>query len=343
MEGRLRCQVLKPRDRQCQRRVIALVLTLTLLGALATGPRAQGEEPVRIRAFVALDAGSHLWGLGENATRISFLLNSISPGGRNVSIQVIPQDHITPGGLVDYFNNLADVRPNDVLIYYYAGHGATDPKIGHFFQTSGGDLPRSALRAAILRHRPRLAVMLTDCCSSAARFQPPRRLPAPRPGAAAPPPGVSKLMQCLFFEHQGLVDITGATYDARTGKGEFGWYGPQGGVFTSALADALLFTPFEEIDASHDGFVTWTEFERTLRKIELETFRRYKDDRLQEAAADPTSDRKTVKMLLDQPAQTPQAFSLAQPLSNQAAGEQFAADLGVTFELVPYQGAQERG
>ena len=50
-------------------------------------------------------------------------------------------------------------------------------------------------------------------------------------------------MRCLFFEHRGLVDITGATYDARTGKGEFGWYGPQGGVFTTALTDALLFSP----------------------------------------------------------------------------------------------------
>ena len=261
----------------------------------------------------------------------------IAPNSGAVQVQAIPQDQITPIGLIGYFNALSDVRANDVLIFYYAGHGATDPRIGHFFQTSGGDLPRSAPCAAILRRQPRLAVMLTDCCSSAARFRPPKTAPAPGAAAPAAPPGMSKLMRCLFFEHRGLVDITGATYDARTGKGEFGWYGPQGGVFTTALTDALLFTPFEEIDASRDGFVTWTEFDRAVRKIELQTFRRYKQDRLREAATSPEDDKKTVKLLLDQPGQTPQAFSLGVAEGGSPAGEYLAGNLGVYYELKPYQ------
>jgi hypothetical protein len=300
---------------------------------------AQESPPVRIRAFLALDAGSHLWGLDQNATRIEFLLQMIAPNSGTVHVQEIPQTQITPTGLISYFNALNDVKPTDVLIFYYAGHGATGPRIGHFFQTSGGDLPRSELRAAITRQQPRLAVMLTDCCSSAARFRPPKTAPAP--GAAAPgaPPGVSKLMRCLFFEHRGLVDITGATYDARTGKGEFGWYGPQGGVFTTALTDALLFSSFEEIDASRDGFVTWTEFDRALRKFERQTFDRYKQDRLREAAAGPDDDKKTVKLLLDQPAQTPQAFSLGFSVGVSPGGEHLAGNLGVYYELKPYSSA----
>jgi hypothetical protein len=300
---------------------------------------AQESLPIRIRAFLALDAGSKLWGLDQNATRIEFLLQMIAPNTGAVVIQAIPQAQITPTGLISYFSALSDVRSTDVLIFYYAGHGATDPRIGHFFQTSGGDPPRSQLRASILRLRPRLAVMLTDCCSSADRFRLPKGAPAP--GAAAPgaPPGISKLMRCLFFEHRGLVDITGATYDARTGKGEFGWYGPQGGVFTTALTDALLFTPFEEIDASRDGFVTWTEFDRALRKIERQTFQRYKQDRLREAAASPDDDKKTVKLLLDQPAQTPQAFSLGVADGVSQTGEHLAGNLGVYYELKPYHSA----
>ena len=145
---------------------------------------AQESAPVRIRAFLALDGGSHLWGLDQNATRIEFLLQMIAPNSGAVQVQAIPQAQITATGLISYFNALNDVRPTDVLIFYYAGHGATDPRIGHFFQTSGGDLPRSELRAAIMRQQPRLAVMLTDCCSSAAQFRP--RKTAPAPGAAAP-------------------------------------------------------------------------------------------------------------------------------------------------------------
>jgi PDZ domain len=300
---------------------------------------AQETQPGRIRAFLALDAGSRLWGLDQNATRIEFLLQMIAPNSGAVDVQAIPQARITPAGLIGYFNALNDVKPTDVLIFYYAGHGATDQRIGHFFQTSAGDLPRSELRAAIMQKRPRLAVMLTDCCSSAARFRPPKTPPAPGATAPGAPPGMSKLMRCLFFEHRGLVDITGATYDARTGKGEFGWYGPQGGVFTTALSDALLFSSFEEIDASHDGFVTWTEFDRTLRKLELQTFNRYKQDRLREAAASPDDDKKTVKLLLDQPAQTPQAFSLGVASGGSPAGEHLAGNVGVYYEMKPYQSA----
>jgi hypothetical protein len=316
-----------------------LVCVLCLTAVQGGDLPAQEAQPVRIRAFLALDAGSRLWGLAENASRIEFLLRSISPDDNVVSIQWIHQGQITPDGLINFFNALNDVRPTDVLIFYYAGHGATDPRIGHFFQTSGGDLPRSALRAAVLRQRPRLAVMLTDCCSSAARFRPPQRAPAPGAPAPGAGPGVSKLMRCLFFEHRGLVDITGATYDHRTGKGEFGWYGPQGGIFTIALTEALQFTPFEEIDASHDGFVTWTEFDRALRKISLETFQRYKQERLREAAADPNNDKKTLKLLLDQPTQSPQAFSLGLPVGASSAGEHLAGNLGVFYELKPFQGA----
>jgi hypothetical protein len=147
-------------------------------------------------------------------------------------------------------------------------------------------------------------------------------------------------MRCLFFEHRGLVDITGATYDHRTGKGEFGWYGPEGGIFTTSLADALLFKPFDELDASHDGFVTWNELERALRRISVENFRRYKGERLREAAQDPSADKKTVRLLLNQPAQTPQAFSLGLPDQAGQAGEQFAGSLGIYYELVPHQGSR---
>jgi hypothetical protein len=83
------------------------------------GPRlaAQETQPVRIRAFLALDADSHLWGLDQNATRIEFLLQMIAPNSGAVHVQAIPQAQITPAGLTGYFDALNDVKPTDVLIF----------------------------------------------------------------------------------------------------------------------------------------------------------------------------------------------------------------------------------
>ena len=92
------------------------------------------------------------------------------------------------------------------LFFYYCGHEAFDKQKGHYLYTSGGDITRAEIRNILNNTGARSIVMVTDCCSSLASFEPPvRRIPAKW-----------KVFHKLFFEHTEVVDMTAAT------EGEFG-------------------------------------------------------------------------------------------------------------------------
>src|SRR5436309_13791393 len=55
--------------------------------------------------------------------------------------------------------------PEDTVLVYYAGHGAIDASSGHYLRMSSGRLPRSAVQAAMKRHRVRLPVLITESCA----------------------------------------------------------------------------------------------------------------------------------------------------------------------------------
>lgn len=212
------------------------------------------------------------------------------------TIDTIEGDAVTPQNILDYYRNL-DVEPGagDALFFYYAGHGGWDAEKynriderGHFLATSGGSLPRSELRAAMLAKQPNAAFLITDCCSNIAGVTPPaRREPAEWEG-----------FQKLFFGHVGLYDIQAAT------RSELGWAGDGGFLFTGVLTK-LLCEPDEKL--SLDGFppLSWSSFYLVLRE---ETVRGFK---LAQSAADaaggPRNDPFDIR---DSNAQTPQALYL---------------------------------
>src|SRR5262249_38115654 len=66
--------------------------------------------------------------------------------------------------VLKYYQDLK-VEPNETLVFYYAGHGAYDTSKGHLLTFVQGDLPRASLMAAMQKHKPRLTVVLTDCCA----------------------------------------------------------------------------------------------------------------------------------------------------------------------------------
>jgi hypothetical protein len=194
----------------------------------------------------------------------------------------LDEEDVSPQSIINYYRNI-DVGNDDVLVFYYAGHGGWDVNRGHFLAMSGRDFFREDLRAAMTGRHARSIIILTDCCSNYGEFTPPaRRAPAKWPG-----------FQNLFFQSRGIVDIQAAS------ESQFGWLSrDEGGFFTSALT-YLLCEPIGDLEADKDGFLTWNEFFPQLRDATDRNF-----DKAKEQAPNDADIKGST-------AQVPQAFNLA--------------------------------
>src|SRR5207244_3647167 len=134
------------------------------------------------------------------------------------------------------------VDDDDAVMVFYSGHGVVDENGHHIFATSGGSLERDELRSKLIDLKVRLAVLVSDTCSSyeGQVAVAPRRVPAVWAG-----------FNDLFFKSSGLVDITAAT------PGEFAWsQRDKGGFFSIAFAHALCL-PKDSFDVDGDDPLTW--------------------------------------------------------------------------------------
>ncbi len=77
-------------------------------------------------------------------------------------VKRIGQDSLSPQLINSSLDGMEDVGSNDALLFYYSGHGGTDPNTGHFLATSGGNLLRSDLLSAMKSKSPRLIVVLSQ-------------------------------------------------------------------------------------------------------------------------------------------------------------------------------------
>ena len=141
-----------------------------------------------------------------------------------------------------------DFNPKtDTILFYYSGHGLYDPEKGHVLKTPGKVLLRTELREAVLKCQPRLAVIITDCCSEV------RALSTVQLRGA--PSAASEIVDALFFTPVGLIDINSCSQGQLAGGG----VPKTGGFFTKALFD-LMGSPIDEIELKKDNAVTWREF-----------------------------------------------------------------------------------
>ena len=224
-----------------------------------------------------------------------------------ITVEELPQSMMNPDNILGYYQNLR-VEPNEAIVFWYAGHGGTDPMRGHFLGVSGGSLERSRLVEVMRSKNARLTVILTDCCSNLAQMESTRRLTAGSDWSDA--------LLDLFFRHRGVVDITAATFDATRidpitgapGVGEFGWYlSGVGGLFTNSIVELLSSGRPDRLDRSGDGFLDWSEFVDGL------TDRMRRDySKLRQPAIEGrlSQEELTTRLLIGQTTQTPQSFSL---------------------------------
>lgn len=145
--------------------VIAVGLML-LPSPVAAQPQAEASK---VRVLLVLDTDDSMgatWGLdGENVKAL--IENMVAKQGLQGRVTI---DHFTGAmctakKVLDYYNAL-DTNPDEALFFYYSGHGGYHKDKGHFMAFTRGQLFRNDLLKAMDKRKPRLRVVLTDCCAN---------------------------------------------------------------------------------------------------------------------------------------------------------------------------------
>jgi hypothetical protein len=158
--------------------------------------------------------------------------------GLNVATTEVDGANFSCKSIIDAVDGI-NVSADDVVFFYYAGHGfrrdSSQTQFPEFFCGGPRD-PTEALSQAVdgikaRQQQPRLIIAIADACNKITE-------PAPAAAAAPEPPGDRKgaLLQ-LFKAYRGTLIMSGAI------PGEYSWYmtagASLGGFFTNQLLVAI--------------------------------------------------------------------------------------------------------
>jgi hypothetical protein len=281
---------------------VPLVAALTLAWAVFPGRAAADLPPAaaRVRILLIIDTHGHNADLNGFASDQDSMKKVVKEAMRDQNLEdrytldILSGADATPARVLAYYRDLK-VAPADALLCYYSGHGGAHKGGDHFLAMKGGQLPRAELRRAMQAKRPRLLVLLSDCCADFGDVPLSRLLlddPFTKEAKKKPAPGArqntlrrprGETLRHLLFHGRGVVDITACDL----GKVAFSSR-RRGGYFTLTLA-SLLRTDADRFDADGDGLVGWGQFFTVLQ----ETTRRHARNNAY--------------------AQTPRAFALGMP------------------------------
>ena len=277
-------------------------------------------ESRRIRAVLVVDTETKLQALKNNLEMMLAILEPFRAEGR-CDITVLTDERATAAEMRSAIRAEGDAS-GDTLLVYYTGHGLTDLGRGHALNfTRGPHLLRADVREEMAALRPRLGVLLTECCSVLDVLPPSKMGKPPMPGDRL------RIARSLLLRTRGVVDINSSSFEPHEGLNEASILCDSGGLFTSAILDSVLNAIFAKLDENHDGLLTWGEF---LPLVKAQVKLRYRSVRigLIEAATLPPGAgihvaKDIAERLLKQPNQTPQAFALDGPTRTILTGPPF--------------------
>ena len=242
-----------------------IFLALAVFAALAQNAMA-ANEATRARILLVIDTdteGAKDFGATHDRDHMrSALEKHLKHDHLKYTLDILQGSSVTKDKILNYYKNLK-TNSNETLFFYYTGHGGMSAKYGQFLALHRGTLWRSELRAAMMAHSPRLAVILTDCCSSgiASNVKLPSEGTAPKwitnPGKLQP---TGNPIRDLLYRHEGLV-VIGAAKQGTTASGNK----KDGSYMTSAFVHLLDKAPGTFGPAKKDGFVEWAEMFNSLR------------------------------------------------------------------------------
>jgi GH25 family lysozyme M1 (1,4-beta-N-acetylmuramidase) len=219
-----------------------IVLTAVWLGFFGGSDRSIAQTVHAILVADTLDPTIGA-GVAENKANIaSFLGNVKSLTGLNVAMTEVDGANFTCKSIIDAINGLT-VSADDVVFFYYAGHGfrrdSTQTQFPEFFCGGPRDPTETLLQAvdSIKAKQPRLTIAIADACN---------KITEPALAAAAALPGVDRkgaLLQ-LFKVYRGTLIMSGAI------PGQFSWYMTAGASLGGFFTNQLLVAINQNIDRS---------------------------------------------------------------------------------------------
>lgn len=238
--------------------MVVLLLSLTLVGNAAQAANSF------LHVLLVMDTNDESIGRGcqTGLDLLSEVLGEIRDGREDkMKVWALKGEDATPERVLAAVSNIG-VKPDHALLVFYAGHGGMTERSEHYLIPNNKVLYRDALREEMDRTGAALQVLLTDCCSNVFGVEPPnRRIPAEW-----------QVFKQLFFESEGVIDVTAAqpgtfSWTSNAGKDEGG-----GGFFTRAFAN-LLCKAADVVDDDGDDRVTWNEFVDRLNADTSEVFK----------------------------------------------------------------------
>jgi hypothetical protein len=277
------------------------LLVLALLVLALTGGRASAaSELTKVHVLLVFDTTSDLKDqLVRDQKRVGRLLrNNLPP--KLVEVKTLIGREATREKILAYYRSVP-VSADEGLVFFYGGHGAMDPKKGHYLQLQNGkkgaELIRADLRKAMEARKPGLVVILTDCCSNTRKVA--KRQLENQEEKVTPRGVFHPTMKALLYQARGTVDITAATGTVSWGDDD------NGGLFTRSLCK-MLTTSLSMLKGGKEGVLTWQEFFPKLRRDTETTFRSWAAEMRRLNPGDK----------IDSRTQTPQAFVLPKQGNN---------------------------
>jgi hypothetical protein len=263
-----------------QRTIRNLTAALVLVGGLFAGAPAFGQAPAtRVRILLVADTNGRdakLHAFAQDRANLEEMLKIALREQQledRYTLDVLEGDDATPVKVLEHYENLK-TEPGEVLFFYYSGHGGTDKNTGHFLAMAAGNLPRSELRTVMEAHRPRLLILLSDCCADysapvslgAVPTKAEKEFKLVRLSQTAQRERDGSLARQILFEQRGVVDINAC----QTGKGSDSVH-YKGGYFTLAMIRLMNATP-KQYGVAQNGTVEWPTFfvalqNETLRDV----------------------------------------------------------------------------
>ncbi len=151
-----------------------------------------------------------------------------------LSVEFSENQDSAPAKVLSLIDSL-QVDSQDVLLFYFTGHGGSDEQGQHYLALANGPLTRQKLLERLAKHHAKLTVLITDCCSSRSDG---KRILATAPGFENPVKA-TPLFQSLMFNTSGVVDMNSSS------PGENAFFKPvdpenfelPGSIFTSELCN----------------------------------------------------------------------------------------------------------